>query len=112
MRARKGVVGAELGEDRDHDLTQEVAPLGIALHGTSASRNASIFAGGIAPVNSAAMRPSLKALTAGMPRIPKALASVCSLSTSTLTSSTAPSRASTAFSNAGVSVRQGPHQAA
>ena len=43
--------------------------------GTSPSRNCSIWAGGIAPVNSATTWPSRNALTAGMPRISKAVAS-------------------------------------
>ena len=47
-----------------------------AGEGTSRSRNCSICAGGIAPVNSATTLPSRNAFTAGMPRIPKLAASV------------------------------------
>ena len=43
-----------------------------ASDGTSLSKNASTWAGGIAPVNSAATFPSRNAFTAGIPRMPKA----------------------------------------
>ena len=76
------------------------------------SRKASIWAGGIAPVNSATTWPSRNAFTAGIPWTPKLAESDWFESTSTLASSTLPARLSTAASSAGPSWRQGPHHSA
>ena len=60
--------------------------------GRAVSKNSSICAGGIAPVNSSTTLPSRNALTAGIPWIPKPAASDWFWSTSTLASSSSPSR--------------------
>src|SRR5215207_4311675 len=83
-----------------------------ASDGTSPSKKRSTSAGGSAPVNSAATRPSLKAFTDGIPWMRKAAWSCGFFSTSTLASSTLPARASAARSSTGVSCLQGPHQSA
>jgi hypothetical protein len=56
--------------------------------------------------------PSRKTATVGMLWMPYRAASSCSASTSTLTSSTMPSRFAISVSIAGPSARHGPHHAA
>ena len=80
--------------------------------GTSASKKRSTSAGGSAPVNSAATRPSRNALTAGIPWMRNAAWSRWLASTSTLASSTLPARSFAARSSTGVSCLQGAHHAA
>ena len=63
-------------------------------------------------MNSSTTWPSRNAFTAGMPRIPKLAASEVFWSTSTLASSSSPSRFATAASSAGPSARHGPHHSA
>ena len=81
---------------------------GRPRRGRARRRTASTCAGGIAPVNSAATSPSLNALTAGMPCTPKPAARPWLASTSTLASSTLPSRFAVSASRAGPSCRHGP----
>jgi hypothetical protein len=83
-----------------------------ASEGTIPSRKRSISGGGSAPANSETTRPSLKALTAGIPRIPKRADSAGLASTSSLASSTFSARAATARSSAGPRALQGPHHSA
>ena len=64
-------------------------------------------AGDRAPANSATTRPSRNAFTAGMPLTPNRCERAGLASTSTLTSSTAPARASTAASSTGASAWHG-----
>ena len=83
-----------------------------AFDGTSVSRNCSIWAGGIAPVNWPTTWPSRNAFTAGIPRMSKLRASSWFASVSTFASSTSPSRFRIASSSAGPSWRHGPHHSA
>ena len=78
----------------------------------SSSRNDATATGDRAPTNSETTCPSLNALTAGMPWTRNVAERPGFASTSTLASSTAPSRSATCSSSTGVSARHGPHQAA
>ena len=79
---------------------------------SSSSRNASTAVRERAPVNSATTLPSRNAFTAGIPLTENRCERAGFASTSTLTSSTAPSRASTAASRTGASAWHGPHHSA
>ena len=94
------------------DSSSPARPARRPRRGRARRRTSSIWAGGIAPVNSATTLPSRKALTAGIPWTPNACESAWLESTSTLASSTSPSRSPTAASSAGPSWRQGPHHSA
>src|SRR4051812_15278073 len=97
---------------RRSDTSSPAATSCSASEGTSPSKKRSTWAGGAAPTNWATSRPSLKALTAGIPWIWKAREIVGFSSVLTLTSSTFPGLASAARSRAGVSCRQGAHHGA
>ena len=83
-----------------------------AALGVSASKKDCTAPRGWAPTNSEWSAPSRKALTAGIPWMPKACARRGFASTSTFASTTSPSRWAAASSSSGVRLRQGPHQAA
>ena len=74
--------------------------------------NSFTWLSGTAPMKPSTGRPSTKAYTVGMDCTRSCPANTGFLSTSILTSFTAPLAASTAFSSAGPSVLQGPHQVA
>ena len=74
MRAATALRGSSSSALRSDSSSSAAASLS-AGEGTSRAMNCSICAGGIAPVNSSTTWPSRNAFTAGMPRIPKLVAS-------------------------------------
>ena len=84
-----------------------------ASEGTSSSKKRSTAGGGWAPTNSATMRPSLKALTAGMPWMPNAPADAAGWRRCRAWRGRPRPRAPSASPRARASsARQGPHQSA
>ena len=87
-----GAAGLEL-ERAPQDVLVAGRDERVGLGGHERVEEALDRAGGWAPVNSATTLPSLNALTAGIPWIPKAAAMPWLASVSSLASSTLPSRA-------------------
>jgi hypothetical protein len=108
MSARRGSSSAASRSESSSPFASSSS----AREGASESNSSSTFAFGTAPTNSPATSPSRKALTAGMPCTPKRAARPWLASTSTFASTTLPSRACSAASSAGPSVRHGPHHSA
>src|SRR5919201_379591 len=97
---------------RRSDASSPSATSPSASDGTSASKKRATLAGGCRPTNSLTTRPSLNALTAGMPWIPNAREIDGFVSVSSLARTTWPSRAAVSFSRIGLSARHGPHHSA